>query len=329
MPTNLPPDAQEAERRYREAETVEEKVATLEEYISLIPKHKGTDHLRADLRRKLSKLKEAAQTRKKSGKQASLFHIDREGAGQVVITGMTNVGKSSLVVALTNAEPQVSEAPYTTWEPTPGMMDIDNVPVQLIDTPPLTREFVDPEMLNLIRRADILLLVIDLQTYPLQQMEDALAILEENRIVPENYRAREDDERRLVRKPLLIVVNRTDDESLDEDFEVLCELVEGDCPFIPVSALTGRGLDRLKGAVFHRLGIMRVFAKPPGRPPDLTAPFVLPLGSTVEDLAGKVHRDFYHNLKSARIWGTGVYDGQTVGRDHVLHEGDVVELRAG
>jgi hypothetical protein len=328
MPTNLPPDAQEAERRYREAETVEEKVATLEEYISLIPKHKGTDHLRADLRRKLSKLKEAAQTRKKSAKQASPFHIDREGAGQVVVAGMTNVGKSSLVVALTNAEPQVSEAPFTTWEPTPGMMDIDNVPVQLIDTPPLTREFVDPEMLNLIRRADLLLLVINLQTYPLQHMEEALAILEENRIVPEQYHQRADEERRLARKPLLLVVNGTDDESLDEDFEVLCELVEGDCPFIPVSALTGRGLERLKQAIFQKLGIMRVFAKPPGRPPDLTAPFVLPLGGTVEDLAAKVHRDFVHHLKSARVWGAGVHDGQMVGRDHVLHEGDIVELRA-
>jgi uncharacterized protein len=328
MPTNLPPDAQEAERRYREAETVEEKVATLEEYISLIPKHKGTDHLRADLRRKLSKLKEAAQTRKKSAKQASAFHIDREGAGQVVIAGMTNVGKSSLVVALTNAQPQVSEAPYTTWEPTPGMMDIDNVPVQLIDTPPLTPEFVDPEMLNLIRRADLLLLVINLQTYPLQQMEDALAILDENRIVPKQSPEREEDGRRLARKPLLIVVNGMDDESLEEDFLVLCELLEGDWPLIPVSALTGRGLDRLKEAVFDRLGVMRVFAKPPGRPPDMTAPFVLPLGSTVEDLAAKVHRDFYYNLKSARVWGSGVYDGQMVGRDHVLHEGDVVELRA-
>lgn len=328
MPTNLPPDAQEAERRYREAETVEEKVATLEEYISLIPKHKGTDRLRADLRRKLSKLKEAAQTRKKSAKQASPFHIDREGAGQVVIAGMTNTGKSSLVVALTNAEPQVSEAPYTTWEPTPGMMDVDNVPVQLIDTPPLTPEFVDPEMLNLIRRADLLLLVIDLQTYPLQQMDDALAILEENRIVPEQYEVQKGDERRLARKQVLIVVNRLDDESLEEDFEVLCELVEGDWPLIPVSALTGRGLDGLKQAVFDRLGVMRVYAKPPGQPPDLSAPFVLPLGGTVEDLAGKVHRDFLYNLKAARVWGSGVHDGQMVGRDHVLHEGDIVELRA-
>ena len=159
-------------------------------------------------------------------------------------------------------------------------------------------------------------------------MEDALVILEGYRIVPESYRQTEDDERRIVRKPLLIVVNRTDDESLDEDYEVLCELVEGDWPLIPVSALTARGLDVLQDAIFARLGVMRVYAKPPGRPPDLTAPFVLPLGSTVEDLAGKVHRDFLHNLRSARVWGSGVHDGQLVGRDHVLHEGDVVELRA-
>jgi len=192
----------------------------------------------------------------------------------------------------------------------------------------LTPEFVDPEMLNLIRRADLLLLVIDLQSYPLEQMEEALAILEENRIVPEQYHVPEGDERRLTRKPVLIVVNRMDDESLEEDFEVLCALVEGDWPLIPVSALTGRGLDRLKQAVFERLGVMRVYAKPPGRPPDLSAPFVLPLGSTVEDLAARVHRDFLQTLKAARVWGSGVHDGQLVGRDHVLHEGDIVELRA-
>jgi small GTP-binding protein len=327
MPTNLPPDALEAERRYREAETTEEKVACLEEYISLIPKHKGTDHLRADLRRKLSKLKEASQARKGAGKQASSFHIDREGAGQVVVVGTTNVGKSALVVALTNASPEVSEAPYTTWEPTPGMMLVSNVPIQIIDTPPLSKEYVDPEFMNLVRRSDLLLVVIDLQAFPFQELEDTIAILDQYRIVPRHWLDRYDQERRLTFKPILVVVNKVDDESLDEDFEVLCELLEGDWPLAPVSAMTRRNLEQLGQAVFERLNVIRVYTKPPGKEPNLDAPFVLKTGSTVEQFAGKVHKDFLEQLKAARVWGSGVHDGQMVGRDHVLHDGDVVELR--
>jgi ribosome-interacting GTPase 1 len=327
MPTNLPPEAIEAERRYREAETPEEKIACLEEYISLIPKHKGTDHLRADLRRKLSKLKDAAQTRRGARKQISPYHIDREGAGQVVLVGMTNVGKSALLAALTNATPEVSPAPYTTWEPTPGMMLARNVPVQLIDTPPLDKDYVDPEHLNLLRRCDLILVVVDIQTFPLQQLEDAIAILRENRIVPLAWRDRYQGQPRLTFKRFLILVNQADDEQLDEDFEVLCELLEEDWPLIPVSAATGRNLDRLKQAVFEQLDVIRVYSRPPGKEPNFNAPFVMKKGGTVEDFAGKVHKDFLDQLKAARVWGTGVYDGQMVGRDHVLHDGDIVELR--
>jgi small GTP-binding protein len=327
MPTNLPPDALEAERRYREAETVEDKVVALEEYIALIPKHKGTDHLRADLRRKLSKLKAASQTRKGGGKQASAFHIDREGAGQVLVVGTTNVGKSALVAALTNATPEVSEVPYSTWEPTPGMMMVDDVPVQLIDTPPLSKEYVDPEFMNLVRRSDLVLVVIDLQTFPLQELEDAVAILEGYRIVSLHRRERYDAEQRLIFKPFVVAVNKADDESLDEDWEVLCELLEGEWPLVPVSALTGRNLEQLEQIVFERLNVIRVYSKPPGKEPNYSAPFVMKKGGTVEEFAGRVHKDFLDQLKAARVWGSGVYGGQTVGRDHVLHDGDVVELR--
>jgi small GTP-binding protein len=327
MPTNLPPDALEAERRYREAETAEEKIAYLEEYISLIPKHKGTDHLRADLRRKLSKLKSASQTKKGSGKQASAFHIDREGAGQVVVVGTTNVGKSALVAALTNANPEVSEVPYCTWEPTPGMMLVDDVPIQIIDTPPLSKEYVDPEFMNLVRRCDLILTVIDLQTYPLQELEDAAAILEQYRVMPLHQRDRYDAGQRLTFKPFLVVVNKVDDESLDEDFEVLCELLEEEWPLVPVSAGTGRNLKQLGQAVLERLNVIRVYSKPPGKEANLSAPFIMKKGGTVEDFAGKVHKDFLDQLKAARVWGSGVYDGQMVSRDYVLHDGDVVELR--
>lgn len=327
MPTNLPPEALEAEARYRAAETPTAKIEALEAYISKIPKHKGTDKLRADLRRKLSKLKSASQAQKKVARHDSPYRIEREGAAQVIIVGMPNVGKSALLVALTNAEPEVAPFPFTTWTPTPGMMEVDHVQIQLIDTPPLNPDHIEPEMMELIRRADLVLLLVDLQGLALQDLEDAANLLRENRIVPRHQQAAADDVPRAVFVPFLVVVNKVDDASLDEEFEVLRELVGEEWPLIPVSATTGRDLDLLKHRIFDELNLIRVFAKPPGKEPDFTAPFVMQRGGTVDEFAAKVHLDFVKQLKSARVWGTGVYDGQPVGRDHVLHDGDVVELR--
>ncbi|RME46821.1 MAG: TGS domain-containing protein [Chloroflexi bacterium] len=329
MPTNLPPEALEAEQRYREARTIEEKIARLEEFISAIPKHKGTDKLRADLRRRLSKLRSSAQSRKKVSRQLSPYHIDREGAGQVVVIGPANVGKSALVDALTNAAPEVSPAPYTTWQPTPGMMPVYDIQVQLIDTPPLTREYVEPEFLDLIRRADLVLLMVDLLTDPIEQLEDTVAVLLENRIVPQHLKERyaNQDQRRPTFVPLLVLVNKNDDETTDEIYEIFLGLLEDEWPLIPISVATGRNLDRLKQAVFEHLGVIRVYSKAPGKPPDLDVPFVLKKGSTVEEFAGKVHQDFLRNLKAARVWGSVPFDGQMVPRDYVLQDGDVVELR--
>jgi hypothetical protein len=327
MPTNLPPEYFEVEKRYRAAKSTEEKIACLQELLSTVPKHKGTDRLRADLRRKLSKLKTASQTRKGVSRQVSAFHIDKEGAGQVVVVGSANVGKSALVAALTNATPEVAAYPYTTWTPTPGMMPLEDIQIQLIDTPPLNMDYVEPELLNLIRRSDLMLLVVDLQAYPIQQLEDAIAFLQEHRIVPHHLKERHTEGRRPTFIPLLVAVNKNDDEGSDGDFEVLRELLGDEWPLIPMSATTGRNLEGLKWAVFKGLGIMRVYSKPPGEQPDLEAPFVLQEGTTVGEFAGKVHQDFLKNLKSARVWGSAAYDGQMVSRDHVLQDGDVVELR--
>jgi small GTP-binding protein len=327
MPTNLPPEALEAEQRYRAAKSVAEKITCLEEYIGLIPKHKGTDKLRAALRRRLSKLKASSQVRKGVSRRESAFRIEKEGSGQVAVVGSANVGKSALVAALTNATPEVADYPFTTWTPTPGMMLVENVQIQLIDTPPLNRDYVESELLDLIRRSDLILLVVNLQTYPIQQLEDTITFLQEHRIVPRHLKDRYAEQRRLTFKPLLVLVNKSDDESLDEDFEVLRELLGDAWPLLPVSATTGRNLERLKQAVFERLEIMRVYSKPPGKEPDLSAPFVLKKGSTVADFARGIHQDFLKDLKSARVWGSAVHDGQMVGRDHVLQDGDVVELR--
>jgi ribosome-interacting GTPase 1 len=327
MPTNLPPEYYKIEERFREAKTNEEKAALLEDMLSVIPKHKGTDHLRADLRRKLSRLKDASSAKGKVSRYASAFHIDREGAGQVSVVGPANSGKSAFVDALTNAEPEVAEYPFTTRRPTPGMMPIENIQVQLIDTPPIDREFIEPELIDLIRRADLILLMIDLQGFPIEQFEQSIAFLEENRIVPSHRRAQFPEDRRWASPPFLILVNKVDDESLDEDYEVLREFIPREWPILPISVLSARGLDAMKKAVFDALEIIRVYSKAPGRDPDYNSPFVMKRGGTVDEFAAKIHQDFARNLKAARVWGSGEFEGQMVSRDYELHDGDVVELR--
>jgi ribosome-interacting GTPase 1 len=327
MPTNLPPEYFEVEKRYRAAKTAEEKITCIQEMLSVIPKHKGTDKLRGDLRRRLSKLKTSSRARKGFGKRSSAYSIDKEGAGLVVLIGPTNTGKSALVAALTNADPEVTIAPFTTWNPTPGMMPVENVQIQLVDTPSLNRDFIESELMDLIRRSDIILLVVDLQADPIRQLEETVAILEEHRILPIQRKDRVDEAYRYTFVPIIVLVNKCDDEYLDEDFEIFQALLEGAWSLIPVSASTGRNLDELKRVVFERLDVIRVYSKAPGRDPDYNAPFILKKGCTIDDFAGKVHQDFLENLRSARVWGSAAFDGQMVGRDFVLRDGDVVELR--
>jgi ribosome-interacting GTPase 1 len=327
MPANLPPEYFNTEERYRAAKTPAEKLACLEELLTLTPKHKGTDKLRASLRKRISKLKTTSQTKKSLSKRESAFQIDKEGAGQVVIVGPANVGKSALVAALTNATPEVAEYPYTTWEPTPGMMPVENIQVQLIDTPTFSREYVKQELIDLIRRSDVVLLTVDLQTDPLQQFDDVLVLLKEHRIIPDH--TGESDNRRPHPTviPFLVLANKHDNEDLDENFEIFCELIEGDWNLSSVSASTGHKLEILKRILVDMLNIIRVYSKSPGKKPDTTSPFVLKKGSTVTDFAGKIHQDFSEKLKTARVWGTSVYDGQMVQRDYILQDGDIVELQ--
>ncbi|MES0446339.1 MAG: GTPase [Desulfobacterales bacterium] len=327
MATNLPPEYFEADKRYRAAKTPGEKISCIEELLRIVPKHKGTDKLRAGLRKRLSKLKTTAQTKKGTGKRESAFRIDKEGAGQVVLVGPVNVGKSALVSALTNAKPEIADFPHTTWKPTPGMMPMENIQIQLVDTPPLNRDFMEPELLDLIRSSDYILLIVDLQTDPVHQLEDSVGILQEHRIMPDHLKELYSEQRGLIFIPFLVLTNKFDDDKFDENFGIFCELLENDWPSIPVSATTGRNLEQLKRMLFERLEIIRVYSKAPGKEPDFKEPFILKKGDTVEDFAGKVHQDFASKLKTARVWGTDVYDGQLVQRDHELSDSDIVELQ--
>ena len=326
MSANLPPAYYEAEKRYRAAKTVSEKLAHLEDMLTIMPKHKGTDKLRAGLRKRISKLKTAIQSKKSLGKRDSAFQIDKEGAGQVAVVGPANVGKSALVAALTNANPEVADFPLTTWKPTPGMMPVENMQIQLVDTPPLNRDYVEPELLDLIRRSDFILLVVDLQTDPVQQLEETISLLEEHRIIPRHLKDRYAEQGLLKFIPFLVLANKNDDEDTDENLEIFRELINADWPLCSASVTNGRNLELLKMTLVERLKIIRVYSKAPGKEADLTSPFVLKKGSTVEDFAAKVHKDFAEKLKLAKVWGEGVFDGQKVQRDYALQDGDVVEL---
>lgn len=326
MPTNLPPDYFAAQDRYRAAETTAEKLACLQEMLALIPKHKGTEHLVGDLRRRIAKLKAQSQAPRKTSKRETAFQIDKAGAGQAVVVGPANVGKSALVATLTGAALEVADYPFTTREPAAAMMAYQNIHIQLVDTPPLSPEFVEPELPQLLRGADLLLLVVDVQTDPLQQLQDTVALLEGYHIAPRHRQPRYAEQRGMVFPPFLVVANKCDGPEGEELCAMFCELLEEQWPLLPVSTVSGHNLEALKRTLFERLEIVRVYTKAPGKEPNRERPFILPRGSTVAELAAKIHHDFLEKFSLARVWGTEVYDGQPVGRDYVLHDEDVVEL---
>jgi ribosome-interacting GTPase 1 len=326
VPANLPPEYFEVDKRFREAKTPQEKIEALEELLAVIPKHKGTDKLRADFRRRLSKLKSMLQAKKPVSRRDAGYRIEREGAAQVVLIGAPNVGKSLLLGALTNASPEVADFPHTTRTPTPGMMPFENIQIQLVDTPPMTREYTEPWLPDIIRRADLILLVVDVTADPVQNLEETRERLGQKRIGPLRRTDLSEAKQEWVFKPLLVVANKNDDAAAEENFQIFKALLEDEWPMIPVSAQTGYNLERLKKKLFEKLEIVRVYTKTRGKAPDRKTPFVLKKGATVEALAAKIHKAFVGRLKFAKVWGDGVYDGQMIQRDYVLQDGDVVEL---
>ena len=326
MPANLPPHYFEAEKRFREAKTPGEKIEALEEMLTIMPKHKGTDKLRADVRRKIAKFKTQSQQKKGGARRETVYSIEREGAAQVVVVGPPNVGKSSLIAALSNATPEVADFPHSTRKPTPGMVPYENIQFQLVDTPPITRDSIDPLMADLIRRADIVVILLDLQGDTLGQFEETLSLLQELRIFPDEVPIPDDLKKAPFIKKVLVVVNKMDETGAEEDFEVFLELSEIKLPAMGISIHSKRNLTAFIEKIYDISSIIRVYTKAPGKEPDLSSPFVLPKESILEELAAKIHKDFVKTIKFAKIWGEEVFDGQMVQRDYVLRDGDVAEI---
>jgi len=329
MPANLTAQYKEAEERYRQASSYEEKGDALREMLALLPKHKGTEKLQADLRKRLSKLEDEEAHAAKSGHRGpDAGHVKREGAGQWVILGPPNAGKSSLLAALTHAHPEIADYPFTTRVPQPGMMAFEDVQVQLVDTPAVAAGHTEVYLPNLARNADGLLLVLDVTADDLEAAWRALGeVLEKARVWPKGRPFPPDASPLLQAKPILVLLNRCDEDG-DGTFAALARETLGEGhPFFTVSAARGDGLEALRPLLFRELHRLRVHTKEPGHRPDPGKPFVLREGATVEDLASLVHKDLAARLKFARIWGAHArFDGQQVDRHHALEDGDVVEL---
>ncbi len=324
MPANLTPDYLKAEQWFRSATTNEEKILALEEMMRVIPKHKGTEHLQADIKHRLSKLREAP-TKKTGAKHTDIFHIERSGAGQIVLLGTPNSGKSSIVAALTNAKVNVADFPFATTVPVPGMVHFEDIQIQLVDTPPITADYSAPGQVGTYRNCDLIAIVIDLSADVAEQLRTCTDYLESKKLlIDAETSVRNECGSVLGRKAFCICTKS--DIATSGAIDTLKKLCKHPFEFAEISIITAAGLGDLPLMFFRLLNIIRVYAKPPGKPPDMKEPFTLPAGSTVMDLATSIHRQLAEKLKLAKIWGSNVYAGQNVQRNHVLNDKDIIEL---
>jgi ribosome-interacting GTPase 1 len=319
----------EAEKKLRTAKTPEEKIEIYEELLRLIPKHKGTEKMVAQHRAKIAKLKEEIQRAAASGKKGPSHIIEKQGAGQVVVVGPPNAGKSLLIKALTGAEPEVGDYPFTTRAPAPYMMKFENVKVQLVDLPPITAEFMESWQVEIIKVADAALLVADAADADSPALlETLLGRLKERRVefVGEDFVPPADEAVRVFRKKAILVANKTDADPRNENLEALKFFYAGALPIVAVSAAEGTGVEDLRARIFRILQVIRVYSKAPGKKADPESPFILKRGRTVMDIASAVHKDFAEKLNYARLWRGREISGLMVNRDFVLEDEDVVEL---
>jgi len=321
LPANLNPQYYEAEEKYRRAKTPEERIQALEEMLKVIPKHKGTEKLQGDIKRKLARVREEGKKKKSTAKGHDPFGVEKQGAGQIVLAGYPNCGKSSLVASLTRAKLKVADYPYTTAIPATGMMPYKDTWVQLVDTPPLMEDNVPSGLIGTFKEADALLIIIDVSTAEcLEQYEGIMKVLQEREVIDLS-----EEGEIIAPVPFLVVANKIDYLDAEENLEVMKELMPGFDP--PTVSVNGNGLEGLKDRLYNLLDVIRIYGKSSDRPADMERPFILKRGSTVLDFAGQVHKDFPEQLKSALVWGSSKFDGQAVAREYVLEDGDIVELQ--
>ncbi|HEV7279949.1 MAG TPA: GTPase [Pirellulaceae bacterium] len=329
MAANLTPQYRKAEEAYRRAESPLEELRCLEVMLREMPKHKGTDRLQADLKTKISRARADAEAAAKAPKKTTGFRLPRQGAGRVVVIGGPNGGKSSLLAALTRATPEIAPYPFTTRQPLPGMLEHRDVPVQVVDTPPVTEDLLDADVVTLIRGADLVLFVVGL--FDDEGVDAGVAAF--SRFAAGKTRL--GNESRLDEQDVGVTYTRTflvRNGSEDPQFASRAELLAALCPTsfhsFDVSATTGAGLEALKSAIVESLDVVRIYTKSPARKEPDAKPVVVKRGSVLLDVAEALHHELAANLKSARVWSPSRPGTMTVGADYVVEDRDVVELHS-
>jgi ribosome-interacting GTPase 1 len=330
MPANLPPQYYELEREFRDERDPREKLRLAQELLRIMPKHKGTDHLQADMKTKIAKLKKMVDGsgQKKHGARTvdSRDHIEKEGAGQVILIGPPNSGKSTILDTLSGAKPLIGDYPFTTRDPLAGMMTFETVQIQLIDTPPISEDYMESFVPPLIRQADLVMLITDVSVLGFEfRIKALLNRLEEKRIhlvpdIPEKI-----EDARFAFKKTVIAAHKYLDEGGETGMEKLKTLYPN-FNIIPSSILDDDLIENFKKTIFTSLNIMRIYTKKVGEEPDFSDPIILPNGGSVEDAATVIHKDFARKLQYARIWGHGKFEGQRVKNSFVLSDGDIIEF---
>jgi ribosome-interacting GTPase 1 len=321
LPANLTPQYYAAEENYKRAGSPEDKVKALQEMLAIIPKHKGTERLQGDIKKKIARLKEEGKKKKQTSGGFNPFGVEKQGAGQVVLAGYPNSGKSSLVGVLSRAKVKIAEYPFSTALPVSGMMPYKDTFIQLVDTPPLSTDNIPSGLIGTFKEADALLIVIDVSTAEcLEQMEGLMTILQDREVIDLS-----EDGMIIAPLPFIVVANKIDHPDAAENLQVIKEL----WPDLKMheTSNTGIGLEDLRVMLYEILNVIRIYGKAAGKPVDRERPFILPKGSCVLDFAEQVHKDFPKNLKSALVWGSSKFDGQAVAREYVLEDEDIVELQ--
>ena len=327
MPANLPAKYFEIEQKYRREKNITAKVTALQEMLAVMPKHKGTDHLKADLRAKISRLLQQLERPRATSKgQPEPFSIRRDGIGQAVLIGLSNAGKSQLLLNLTGATVKVGDYSFTTQIPQPGMVRFENILIQVVDTPAINDHEMQTRLFSLLRNADLLLVVVDLSHSPADQTQEVFDELERwGYVLLTNGDMTNPSESR-VQKPVMVVGTKCDANGAVQGLENLDASIGKKFTTVSVSSVTGVGKNHLVKAIYQMLNRVRVYTKAPGGKPDFDDPIVLPKGGNLLDAAQSIHKDWDRKLKYALLWGSGKFDGQRIGRRFVLSDEDVIEF---
>ncbi len=305
MPANLPPQFFELQRKLNQTKDIQEKIEILQEMLAICPKHKGTERVQEEIKKKIAKLK---RVQPKKIKREEIYFVKKEGAGQVLILGPPNSGKTSLTNALCDTNFKVGDYPFTTQLPTPGMLKYENILIQIVDTPPLTGDFKPGWLKNLAKQADSILVLVDLENNPENQLKEIKQILNDWKIEKEK---------------ILIAGNKIDLEKGRENFEK----IKKDFEILGISTKEKIKVEELKRKIFESLKIIRVYPKEPKKEVDFENPFILKRGTKLIDFVKEINEEWVKRFKGAKLYEKNSRNFKIVGRDYILNDEDIVEIK--